>query len=125
MVSQSEFFSNVLPAPLSFENVGDTASGIVTAIDFQEQRDFNDKSRAATDANGNVLHVMVVTLETEDGPAAWFVQNASKSALFRALKREGKTELSVGDAVNVTHTGKQGRTKLYTVTVDTDYHTTD
>jgi hypothetical protein len=116
-MSQVDFFSSELPPMADLSDVGDSVSGTVKAIDWQDQRDFNDRDKLVTDDAGNVLQVLVLTLETEEGPCRVFVREQTnlKSELARWLRRRKADGIGIGDQLTIEHVGNRGRAFLYAV----------
>ena len=121
--SQS-FLAGGGPKAVKFANVGDTVSGtIIKEPTVEQQRDI-DSGKPRTYDDGNPMLQMVVTLQTDlrddaedDGVRRLFVRSGLRTAVQKAVQDAGVDSLDVGGELNdVTHTGLDGRKKLYRAT---------
>ena len=102
-------FTNAIRLPSAkFPSVGTIHSGVVSALDDVDVPNFNAKGMidgVATDADGNVLQQVDVTLDTDRGRVVVHTGGAVYYAIGRALAEVNAEDLNIGDTLSITYTG--------------------
>jgi hypothetical protein len=85
---------------LSFPNLGDTVSGVVTAVDQRD--DTKPDGTVKTWPDGKPMAVFIFTLDTDDGPQALWVRGNMVTAIREATKAAGLSTV-IGAKLTVKH----------------------
>ena len=87
-------------ATVSFPNLGDTVTGVVTAIDQRDDTKPDGEVKRWPD--GKPMAVFIFTLETDDGPKALWVRGHMVTAIREAAAAAGLKTV-IGSELTIKH----------------------
>jgi hypothetical protein len=87
-------------ASVSFPNLGDTVTGVVTAIDQRDDTKPDGEVKRWPD--GKPMAVFIFTLETDDGPQALWVRGHMVTAIREAAAAAGLKTV-IGSELTIKH----------------------